>query len=91
MQYGDPDGLRAATAQQSLPTAKSLAPRMAPRPVEAVRPALDTQTVAVPTHGGRDRPAAPGPLAAIGARAARRGRRTGGWKGILDALLSPRS
>jgi transposase len=46
--YGGPDGLRAATAERLLATAKPLAPRMAGRLVEAVKTALEAQTVIVP-------------------------------------------
>ena len=46
--YGGPDGLRAATAAQLLATTKPLAPRMAGRLVEAVKAALEAQTVVVP-------------------------------------------
>jgi hypothetical protein len=45
---GGPDGLRAATIEQLLATTKPLAPRMATRLVEAVKAALDAQTVTVP-------------------------------------------
>ena len=46
--YGGPDGLHAATAEELLATARPLAPRMAGRLVEAVKAALDAQTVIVP-------------------------------------------
>ncbi|GAA4382791.1 hypothetical protein GCM10023088_48820 [Actinomadura verrucosospora] len=46
--YGGPDGLRVATADQLLATAKPLAPRMAGRLVKAIKNALDVQTVVVP-------------------------------------------
>lgn len=48
MHYGAPDGLRAATTEQLLATAKPLAPRMAARLVDASKAALDAQTVIVP-------------------------------------------
>jgi transposase len=46
--HGGPDGLRTATTEQLLATAKPLAPRMAGRLAEAIKTALEAQTVVVP-------------------------------------------
>lgn len=46
--FDGPDGLRAATTDELPATARPLAPRMAGRLVEAIKAALDVQTVVVP-------------------------------------------
>ncbi|MEU4403870.1 IS110 family transposase [Streptosporangium sp. NPDC023963] len=48
IQYGGPEGLRTATAEELPAIAKPLAPRMAGRLVQAVKASLDAQTVTVP-------------------------------------------
>jgi transposase len=90
MQYGGPDGLRAATAEQLLATAKPLAPRMAGRLVEAVKTALDAQTVVSPA------PRLPRPSCRVWpthcARRMSSTRRSPSWsRGSSMRSLSPRS
>lgn len=88
--YGGPDGLRTATADELLATTRPLAPRMAGRLVEAVKTALDAQTVVVPgtTAAATILPPWPDPCDRSMTSANRSPPR---WRRSLMRTLSPRS